>query len=460
MFHEEAKFLCAICKKPTLMCCSACKSVFYCSEAHQIQHWDSHQHECVYSEPQSTENSRITPNETQDIRPDIESGPENSLTADEEVYRNKYSLRKELLSLICSGKSAHAANRGRIYFNRVLTEYERNRYFDIYDLLTDGILLSKAYITSGELNQARQILLTLVMKMNSHVGSHEVQSVSSFRPDESKGEKGSISYEELKTKCSAYSTLAVMFSSCGDNLNSEKLYVQYCKLVILHMGAGSLEASNCYFMMGLFYQEQKLIEKAIAAFRKSEDIRIEVFGEDHETIGDCQYNIGLLYKRKQNWFKANLCLQKALNIRIKHSSDSSLVVAQVYEALGSLYILMKDFKNAFEKLNLCFNIRKNLLKHCPNHEDLTRVTTMLSALYSKVEEESKKENKKRIENSMYNPMFSPENSPQKFMKYMAMNNEEEHKIGHLGFMGGSAKFQDKADESFQWLGESPDKIEN
>ena len=222
------------------------------------------------------------------------------MLADEEIYKNKYKLRKELVLLISNGKSAHAANRGRVYFNRALTEYERNRYFDIFDLFTDGILLSKAYITSGEINQARQILLTLVMKMNSHTGSHEVQTVSSFRPDESKGEKGSISYEELKIKCSAYSTLAVLFSSCGDNLNAEKMYVQYCKLVILHIGPGSLETSNCYFMMGLFYQEQKLLEKAIAAFRKSEDIRIEALGDDHECVSDCEYNLGLLYKRKEN----------------------------------------------------------------------------------------------------------------------------------------------------------------
>ena len=399
----------------------------------------------------------MTPNETIEIRPDIESGPENSLLADEEIYKSKFKLRKELVTLISSGKSAQAANKSRIYFNRVLTEYERNRYFDIYDLLSDGIILAKAYITSGELTQARQILLTLVLKMNSHSGSHEVQSVSAFRPDESKGEKGSLSYEDLKTKCSVYSTLGTLFSSCGDNINSEKLYVQYCKLIILHIGPGSLEASNCYFMMGLFYQEQKLLEKSIAAFKKSEDIRIESLGEDHESVSDCEYNLGLLFKKKENWYKANICLQKALTIRIKHSSNSSLPVAQVYEALGSLYILTKDYKSAFDKLNECYAIRKNLLKHCPNHEDLNRISTLLSALYSKVEDESKKEQIKRAEVSMFNPVFSPETSPHKVLQYMSGINEDENKINNFGSMG-SGRFDDKKDESFQWLGDSPDKL--
>ncbi|OMJ91242.1 hypothetical protein SteCoe_6218 [Stentor coeruleus] len=453
--QEESKFLCAICKKPTLMCCSACKNVFYCSEAHQIQHWESHMHECAYSEPPSTDSSHLTPNETFDIRPEIDSAPENSLIADEEIYKTKYKSRREITVLIASGKSAQAANKGRVHFNKVLTEYERNRFFDIYDLLADGVILAKAYLTSGELNQARQILLTLVQKMMSHAGSHEAGHSGSFRPDESKGEKGTLAYEELKAKCSAYSTLGTLFSTCGDNLNGEKMYVQYCKLIILHLGPASLEASNCYFMMGLFYQEQKLLEKSIAAFKKSEDIRIEVFGENHESISDCEYNLGLLFKRKENWYKANVCLQKALNIRIRHSSEGSLPVAQVYEALGSLYMHTKDFKVAYEKLTACYNIRKNLLKHCPNHEDLSRITTLLSSLSNKIEEETKKDQQRRAELSMFNPMFSPENSPQQ-LHFLHLQNDEEVK-NPASSIRTSAKFQDKTEDSFQWLGETPEK---
>ena len=453
--YEERKFLCAVCQKPTLMCCSSCKNVFYCSEGHQIVHWEQHMHDCVFSEEGSTDQSRLTPNETIDIRPD-ESGPENSLIGNEEVYISKYKNRKEILALVALGKSAQASNIGRFYFNKVLSEYERNRFFDVYELLTDGVLLVKAYITAGELNQARQILLTLVMKMNSHVGSHESTPSSSFRPDESRSEKGAISYENLKSKCSVYSTLAVLFSACGDNINSEKQYVQYCKLIMLHIGPGSLEASNCYFMLGLFYQEQKLLEKSIASFQKAEDIRIESLGEEHETVADCEYNLGLLFKRKENWFKANTCLQKALRIRIKHTSEGSLQVAQVYEAMGSMFIQMKDFKMAEDKLNRCLGIRKNLLKHCPNHEDLNRVGVLVSVLYRKVEEEKRKEKTRRAELSMGNPLFSLENSPGMF-NYMASLQGSVEFANVTESVSVSKKGTFKADDSFQWLGDSPDK---
>ena len=36
-------------------------------------------------------------------------------------------------------------------------------------------------------------------------------------------------------------------------------------------------------------------------------------------------------------------------------------------------------------------------------------------------------------------------------------NEDENKINNFGSMG-SGRFDDKKDESFQWLGDSPDKL--
>jgi len=40
-------------------------------------------------------------------------------------------------------------------FKKVLSEYERNRHYDIFDLLADGFLMVKGFITAGELEEAR-----------------------------------------------------------------------------------------------------------------------------------------------------------------------------------------------------------------------------------------------------------------------------------------------------------------
>lgn len=36
---ENNKFVCILCNRPTLNCCSECQQVFYCSANHQKQHW-------------------------------------------------------------------------------------------------------------------------------------------------------------------------------------------------------------------------------------------------------------------------------------------------------------------------------------------------------------------------------------------------------------------------------------
>ncbi|CAG9315303.1 unnamed protein product [Blepharisma stoltei] len=445
---DSSRFLCAVCKRPTLMCCSACKAVFYCSEAHQIQHWESHLPECDISEPPSADLSNITPlSETEISKFDLEAGPENSFFADEEVYTGRYRIRKDMITSICQGNPANAVAKGRSYFNRVISEYERNRYFDIYDLLTDGIILTKAYIQSGELNQARQILLQISAKMASHSGSHEVIPVSSFRPDEGKGEKLNLTYTQLKTKVSVYSTLANLLCACGDYINAEKMYVQYIKLIELHLGRSSLETSNAYFMLGLFYQNQKLISKSIMSFTVSHEIRIENLGDSHETVADCEYNLALLNKMKGNMFKATTLLQKALNTRIKNCSESSLPVAQVLEALGSIHIKNKDYKSALDKLSHCYNIRKNLLKHCPDHEDLNRVTELLTLLHDLLDEEAAKERHKRAEMSLINPIFTPETSPAKNqdpMMNVGFSIENNMKRVPLSSEASSARIQSSA----------------
>ena len=390
------------------MCCSGCKSVFYCSEAHQVEHWITHASECSYSEKSSEYQDSFSVVEEPKVP---HPAPDNTFVADEEVYTSRYKVRKEILSLYSQENYSLALPKARSYFTRVLAEYERNSYFDIYDLLSDGVLLSRGYIYCGELNQARQILLQVYALMISHSSSHQFSNTSNFKTDEAKGEKVNLTYSQLKTKTSAYSVLGALLCACGDTINAEKMYVQYTKLFEVYLNSDSLETSNCYFMLGLFYKNQGLLQKSLAAFRKSLEVRIQHFGESHETVADCYFNIGLLYKAQSFSNKALASLQKSLMIRTERCSEKSLPVADVLEALGALYMSTQDYKSAYEKLAEAYNIRKSLLKHCPDHSDLHRTTSLLSELHSLVEQESSKEHYKRAEMSMFNPIFTPDTSP-------------------------------------------------
>ena len=406
---DDQKFKCAVCGRPTLKCCSACKQVFYCGAEHQEQHWDLHASECVFEEAAvQREEEEQAPEDSLAFEPD----PNASLLADETVYQTRFTVRKAALVHLLQGEVSSAIETLKPHYQHTVTEYDRNHFFDVYDLLADGLLYAKALLQADELVPARQVLLQMYTRMVQNEETHKAAPQGVFRADESKGEKQVLTFTQLKRKLTAYAAIGTLFCVCGDFVNGEKLYIQYTKVIETQFGLNSLETSNAYFLVGLFYQEQVYPARAIACFRRALEMRIEGLGSEHETVADCFYNIGLVYKQVGSWNKAAEQLGKALKIREKNTSAHSLPVAQVLEALGKVQMAVKDYKSAFEKLTQCYNIRKRLLKN-PENEQIERVKTLLMRLGQALDEEMAKDQSKRIEMSLFNPIATPEVSPMK-----------------------------------------------
>lgn len=53
------------------------------------------------------------------------------------------------------------------------------------------------------------------------------------------------------------------------------------------MGTETIETSNCYFLMGVFYIQNKYYIKALACMKKSMNIRIGKLTDKHECVTDC-----------------------------------------------------------------------------------------------------------------------------------------------------------------------------
>jgi tetratricopeptide (TPR) repeat protein len=383
--------------------------VFYCSAEHQEQHWDFHSSECVFEEaPVQSEEEEQVFEDTQPFEPD----PNASLLADETVYQTRFTIRKAALISLIQGEVSNALESLKPHYQHTVTEYDRNHFFDIYDLLADGLLYTKALVQADELVPARQVLLQLYTRMVQNEDTHKAAQQAVFRLDEGKGEKQVLTFTQLKRKLTAYSAIGTLFCVCGDYVNGEKIYLQYTKVIEMQFGLNSLETSNAYFLIGLFYQEQVYPARAIACFRRAMEIRIEGLGSEHETVADCLYNIGLVYKQIGSWNKSAEQLLKSLKIREKNTSPHSLPVAQVLEALGKVQMAVKDYKSAFEKLTQCYNIRKRLLKN-PENEQIERVKTLLVRLSQALDDEMAKDQSKRIEMSLFNPIATPELSPMK-----------------------------------------------
>jgi hypothetical protein len=122
--------------------------------------------------------------------------------------------------------------------------------FVLFNYLSDGLLYVKALIKSDQIYNARGLLKSFLKTFLKYFNEKEVFT-SDFLRESSVLNKKQI----LKKYTNFISTFASLFSAIGDFNNSETLYIKYIKLIEINIGSNSLDASNCYFLIGLFYYE-------------------------------------------------------------------------------------------------------------------------------------------------------------------------------------------------------------
>ena len=71
----------------------------------------------------------------------------------------------------------------------------------------------------------------------------------------------------------AYGIIASFYNAVGNQEKCESSYVKYIKLIEKFYLQDSLEASNAYFLVGVYYFEESMTHKSIACFRKALAIR-------------------------------------------------------------------------------------------------------------------------------------------------------------------------------------------
>lgn len=128
-------------------------------------------------------------------------------------------------------------------------------------------------------------------------------------------------------------------------------YVKYVQWIEKFFGKDSLEASNCYFLVGLYYFDQEFFQKSLACFIKALYIRTrELGGENHPACADCYLNMGILYKKLEVPIKALSSFEKALQIKKECIGYQSLPVAKILEELGKYHLEKANFKEAYQQL--------------------------------------------------------------------------------------------------------------
>lgn len=146
----------------------------------------------------------------------------------------------------------------------------------------------------------------------------------------------------------------------------------------------SLETSNAYFLVGIYYFEKSQTHKAVACFRKALAIRELKLSPSDVSCSDCLLNLGILYKMRGLIDHAKTHLEKALRIRKEAIGVNSLPVAAVYEELGKFYLEQESFNESSAALTECYKIRKKVYMHKKVY-DVERIATLLVFLHRKIE---------------------------------------------------------------------------
>jgi tetratricopeptide (TPR) repeat protein len=111
----------------------------------------------------------------------------------------------------------------------------------------------------------------------------------------------------------------------------------------------------------------------------------------HEAVSDCYYNLAILHKQLGKRQKALQYLRTTLEIRKELIGDTSLSVGLVYELLGKIHIENKDFKEALQKFQEAYVIRKAIFNN-DSHPEIKRIALLLEELHKTIQEEMR-ENK-------------------------------------------------------------------
>ena len=149
---------------------------------------------------------------------------------------------------------------------------------DFFDYCSDHLLLVKSLLKNDKIAQARESLLLLMPLVNTNIDDQKIDyqklkesdklnentlkdlKISSDIGDNITFQKRFLLNNELKKRTNLLSVLASLFYAVGDYKNCEGIYVKYIRLVENNYGKESLEISNCYFLIGVFYLQHVIYE--------------------------------------------------------------------------------------------------------------------------------------------------------------------------------------------------------
>lgn len=195
--------------------------------------------------------------------------------------------RKEILIMFSQGQFSQALTHSKrlsniskkiMENNNNTINNKKNDLRDFFDYCSDHLLRVKSLLKNDKIAQARESLLLLMPLVDANIDDQKIDyqklkesdklnentlkdiKISNDIDDNITFQKRFLLNNELKKRTNLLSVLASLFYAVGDYKNCEGIYVKYIRLVENNYGKDSLEISNCYFLIGVFYLQHVINE--------------------------------------------------------------------------------------------------------------------------------------------------------------------------------------------------------
>ncbi|MCD4833825.1 MAG: CHAT domain-containing protein [Bacteroidales bacterium] len=130
---------------------------------------------------------------------------------------------------------------------------------------------------------------------------------------------------------------------------------------LLHINENDTIVADSYNILGIQYYYQSKNDSTLFYWKKTLQIRKEIFGEKHVNVANIYNNIGLVYN-KNNEYDLSLQYQfKALQIRKELLGEKHTYVAISYNNIGIVYADKNEYDLALEYYFKALQINKELI---------------------------------------------------------------------------------------------------
>ena len=219
---------------------------------------------------------------------------------------------------------------------------KKNLFLDALDYFKKA--LDDDYVKSGDDISCKALLYTsftsLYREMGDYTNAMEyIQKTICLK--DSFDSPGLDSIRVFHSVVVAITNLAGIYSDMGKYEEASKFYKQAMQFTTVKYHLGTL-----YNNYGVLLRRQKKYDEALEIYKKALDIDLEIYGNNHPSVGRVYGNIGNIYMETKRYAEAENYLLKSIQILGAVYGPNNTLVAGSYSNMGALEAFQEKWQDA------------------------------------------------------------------------------------------------------------------